>query len=151
MEDPPAVQPILPAPAADRRSQVGRKLSDLRNAASRALPLAGADDIAGSIAQIITDLQDLAARLPAINERDAAIASRLATELAGVAIQIRELPDALLAPFEGRWQIDRHPAGLLVFTATYRSQDGRHIRSIVAHSEAELASKLATAETVEPS
>jgi len=39
---------------------------------------------------------------------------------------------------------------LPVWTAVYRSEDGGHIRCIVAHTLGELASKLETAGQVEP-
>jgi hypothetical protein len=42
------------------------------------------------------------------------------------------------------------PLGLGLWTAERRSEDGWHIRYIVANSAEELAAKLETAETVEP-
>jgi hypothetical protein len=53
---------------------------------------------------------------------------------------------ALLAPYTCRWQIDAHPGGLDIWTATWRSADGRHIRCLIARSAVELAGKLATAD-----
>jgi hypothetical protein len=48
------------------------------------------------------------------------------------------------------WTIDAHPLGLGLWTAEYRSEDGRSIHYIVTHTGEELAGKLETAETVEP-
>ncbi len=53
---------------------------------------------------------------------------------------------ALLAPFIPRWQIEAHPAGLDIWSATWRSEDGHHIRVLIAHSAAELAGKLDAAD-----
>jgi hypothetical protein len=106
--------------------------------------------IAGSITQVIGDLADLAARLPGLTERDAAIASHLGRELIEVAAAIRRLPDELIEPYRARWAIEVNPGGLKVWTATHRSGDGRHVRSLVAPSAAELAAKLAVADLVEP-
>jgi len=47
------------------------------------------------------------------------------------------------------WEITEHES-LPVLVAEHRSQDGRSIRVLVAHSLAELAAKLETAGTVEP-
>jgi hypothetical protein len=52
---------------------------------------------------------------------------------------------ALLAPYTRRWQIDAHPAGLDIWSATWRSDDRRHIRVLVARSAQELAAKLEAA------
>jgi hypothetical protein len=43
------------------------------------------------------------------------------------------------------WQIDAWPAGLDIWSAMHRSEDGRHIRYIVAHSPGQLAARLAVA------
>ncbi len=51
--------------------------------------------------------------------------------------------------YGSRWLI-RLEHSLGVWSAEHRSADGRHIRVIVAHSAAELAGKLETAEVVEP-
>jgi hypothetical protein len=50
--------------------------------------------------------------------------------------------------FGDRWQIQLEDLG--VWSAVRKSPDGRHIRCIVGRTAAELASKLETAETVEP-
>ena len=50
--------------------------------------------------------------------------------------------------FGDRWQIEQPVLG--VWSATRRSRDGRHIRCIVARTAAELAAKVATANTEEP-
>lgn len=50
--------------------------------------------------------------------------------------------------FGERWQIVQPALG--VWSVTHRSEDGRHIRCIVARTAAELAGKLETAETVAP-
>jgi hypothetical protein len=55
-----------------------------------------------------------------------------------------------LAPFSERWAIAARPAGLPVWTAEQVSEDGRHIRYIVAPTAAELAGKLQAAELEEP-
>jgi hypothetical protein len=44
------------------------------------------------------------------------------------------------------WQIDARPAGLDIWSAMHRSEDGRHIRYIVAHSPGQLAARLAIAD-----
>jgi hypothetical protein len=51
-----------------------------------------------------------------------------------------------LAPFAERWAIAARPAGLHVWTADQTSDDGRHIRYIVAPTPGELAVKLENAE-----
>ncbi len=51
-----------------------------------------------------------------------------------------------LAPFRERWSIAVRPACLRVWTAEHRSDDGRHIRYLVAPSAAELAEKPRAAE-----
>jgi hypothetical protein len=56
-------------------------------------------------------------------------------------------PAGLLAPWTGRWQIERCPGGLDVWAATRRSDDGRQIRYIVARTAAELAAKLEAADS----
>ena len=48
------------------------------------------------------------------------------------------------------WELEAFPGGLPVYSATHRTQDGRHIRVLVAHTPAELAAKLETASVVEP-
>jgi hypothetical protein len=48
-----------------------------------------------------------------------------------------------------RWEILVHLDSSVV-SAEHRSADGRAVRYLVAHSVAELAAKLATAECVEP-
>jgi hypothetical protein len=53
---------------------------------------------------------------------------------------------ALLAPYARRWQIDAHPAGLDIWSAIWRSEDGRHIRVLIARTPTELASKLEAAD-----
>jgi hypothetical protein len=50
--------------------------------------------------------------------------------------------------FGDRWQIQLEDLG--VWSAVCKSPDGRHIRCIVGRTATELASKLETAETVEP-
>jgi hypothetical protein len=51
--------------------------------------------------------------------------------------------------FGDRWTIElEHTLG--VYSAVRKSQDGRHIRCIIARSAAEMISKLETAELVEP-
>ena len=50
--------------------------------------------------------------------------------------------------FGDRWQIEQPALG--VWSATRRSRDGRHIRCIVARTAADLAAKIATADTEEP-
>jgi hypothetical protein len=55
-----------------------------------------------------------------------------------------------LAPFSERWSIAARPAGLNVWTADQTSEDGRHIRYIVAPTAAELAAKLQAAELEGP-
>ena len=47
-----------------------------------------------------------------------------------------------------RWQIELEDLG--VWSAVRKSEDGRHIRCLVARTAAELLAKLETAETVEP-
>ena len=47
-----------------------------------------------------------------------------------------------------RWQIELEDLG--VWSAVRKSEDGRHIRCLVARTAAELMAKLETAETVEP-
>jgi hypothetical protein len=49
--------------------------------------------------------------------------------------------------FGDRWQIEQPALG--IWSATHRSEDGRHIRCIVARTAAELADMLETAETAE--
>ena len=48
------------------------------------------------------------------------------------------------------WTISAHPLRLGLWTAEYRSEDGRSIHYIVTHTGEELAGKLETAETAEP-
>ena len=55
---------------------------------------------------------------------------------------------ALLTPYTRRWQIDAHPAGLDIWSALWRSDDGRHIRVLIARTPMELASKLEAADEV---
>jgi hypothetical protein len=50
--------------------------------------------------------------------------------------------------FGDRWDIQLEDLG--VWSAVRKSEDGRHIRCLVARTPAELLAKLATAETVEP-
>ncbi|HEY1621763.1 MAG TPA: hypothetical protein VGG25_29350 [Streptosporangiaceae bacterium] len=40
------------------------------------------------------------------------------------------------------WQFDIHPEGLRVWTALWRSEDGRHERYIVARTDSELLARL---------
>ena len=47
--------------------------------------------------------------------------------------------------FGNRWQIEQPALG--IWSATHRSEDGRHIRCIAARTAAELVGKLETAET----
>ncbi len=54
-----------------------------------------------------------------------------------------------LLRFSERWEITAYPGGLNVWTAEHRSEDGCHIRYIVALNAAELAEKLQAAETAE--
>jgi len=44
------------------------------------------------------------------------------------------------------WQFDVHPGGLRVWTALWRSEDGRHERYIVARTDAELLARLRAVE-----
>jgi hypothetical protein len=53
---------------------------------------------------------------------------------------------AVLKPYLGRWQIDVNPGGLAIWSATWRSDDGRQTRVIIAYSAAELADKLYVAD-----
>jgi hypothetical protein len=55
----------------------------------------------------------------------------------------------LVRRYGDSWEIIEH-SGLHIVSAEHRSGDGRHIRYLVAHSAAELAGKLETAELVEP-
>ncbi len=55
-----------------------------------------------------------------------------------------------LLRFSERWEIIAHPGGLGVWSAEQRSEDGCHIRYIVAPTAAELAEKLQAAETAKP-
>ena len=50
--------------------------------------------------------------------------------------------------FGGRWTIQLEDLG--VWSAVHRSEDGRHIRCIVARTPGELLAKLTVAEQVEP-
>jgi len=50
--------------------------------------------------------------------------------------------------FGDRWLIQLEDLG--VWSAVRRSQDGKHIRCIVARTAGELAGKLETADVVEP-
>ena len=50
--------------------------------------------------------------------------------------------------FGDRWDIQLEDLG--VWSAVHRSEDGRHIRCLVARTPAELLAKLEVAETVEP-
>lgn len=50
--------------------------------------------------------------------------------------------------FGERWQIEQPALG--IWSATHRSEDGRHIRCIVERTAAQLIGKLEAAETVEP-
>ena len=58
--------------------------------------------------------------------------------------------DTDLLRFSERWEITAYPGGLGVWSAEHRSEDGRHIRYIVAPTAAELASKLQAAELAGP-
>jgi hypothetical protein len=51
------------------------------------------------------------------------------------------LMNTLHREFPG-WQFDMHPGGLQVWTASWRSEDGRHERYIVASSDYELLARL---------
>ena len=44
------------------------------------------------------------------------------------------------------WRIDAHPLGLGLWSAEYRSEDGRSVHYIVAHSGTELEDKLSRTE-----
>jgi hypothetical protein len=57
-------------------------------------------------------------------------------------------PGELQRRFGDRWDIQLEDLG--VWSAVHRSEDGRHIRCLVARTPAELLAKLETAETVEP-
>lgn len=53
----------------------------------------------------------------------------------------------LVRRYGDAWEIRQQSC---VWTAEYRSGDGRHIRYLAAHSLAEMAVKLGSASTVEP-
>jgi hypothetical protein len=64
---------------------------------------------------------------------------------------IPALPDSggeLQRLYGDRWDIQLE--GLGVWSAVHKSEDGRHIRCLVARTPAELMAKLETAKTVEP-
>ena len=50
--------------------------------------------------------------------------------------------EALQEEFGDLWQISEHPGGLKVWTALYKSPDGRHERYLVAPGPAELLDRL---------
>lgn len=52
----------------------------------------------------------------------------------------------MLEPYLDRWAVEAYPGGLDIWSGTWRSEDGRHIRVLVAHSATELAGKLAIAD-----
>jgi hypothetical protein len=51
-------------------------------------------------------------------------------------------PGALLKEFGDVWQISVRPAGLVVWTALWKSPDGRHIRYLVAPDPDQLLERL---------
>ena len=104
-----------------------------------------AELIRATIEGIVGDLNDLAARLPGLTQSDVEIARRLALETAGVAELVRRLPHELLATFAARgWEISEHPAGLKVYTATWRV--GTSVRALVGHNAFEIISAMISAE-----
>jgi hypothetical protein len=44
------------------------------------------------------------------------------------------------------WQVDAYPGGLDIWSATWRSGDGKHIRCLIARTAEGLAAKLADAD-----